>query len=145
MLINASHPLGRTSPETHCLQPVNHTACATVLCVRVIMCLTLQLYSWLNSKRKPRPFACSVLQTLKGRFYMCRRKLGLIDDRRWEMFESKQARMEADKKRLATTRIQPDSDLAKVFAEVSGQNVNTVHPLNHTVAACFQKLRHSRA
>jgi tRNA U34 5-carboxymethylaminomethyl modifying enzyme MnmG/GidA len=96
-------------------------------------------------KEKASYVCCSVLQTLTGRFYMCRRKLGLIDDRRWEMFESKQARMEADKKRLATTRIQPDSDLAKVFAEVSGQNVNTVHPFNHTVAACFQKLRHSRA
>ena len=44
------------------------------------------------------------------------------------MFESKQARMAADKQRLATTRIQPDSDLAKAFAEASGQNVTTVQP-----------------
>lgn len=71
-----------------------------------------------------------------GILYSCRRDLGLIDDRRWEMFENKQARMNADKKRLATTRIQPHSDLAKAFAEASGQNVNTVQPstasvLNH--------------
>lgn len=60
--------------------------------------------------------------------HACRRELGLIDDRRWEMFQSKQARMTEDKKRLATTRIQPDSDLAKAFAEASGQNVTTVQP-----------------
>lgn len=67
---------------------------------------------------------------------MCRREVGLIDDRRWEMFESKQARMSKDKKRLATTRIQPDSDLAKAFAEASGQNLNTVQPSTAPAATC---------
>jgi hypothetical protein len=81
--------------------------------------------AWFESERVLR-FAFRGLQTEKGS--LCRRELGLVDDRRWEMFTSKQARMNADKKRLATTRIQPDSDLAKAFAEASGQNVNTVQP-----------------
>lgn len=42
------------------------------------------------------------------------------------MFESKQKRMAEEQKRLATTRIQPDSDLAQAFAQASEQNVNVV-------------------
>ena len=49
------------------------------------------------------------------------RDLGLVDGRMWEIFQEKQAQIEAEIDRLKTTRVQGDSDLARAFAEISGQ------------------------
>ncbi|GIL99010.1 hypothetical protein Vretimale_4303, partial [Volvox reticuliferus] len=51
------------------------------------------------------------------------RQIGLVDDRRWRIFSEKQARIEAEKSRLATCRIRADSDAARDAAELSGHAV----------------------
>lgn len=49
--------------------------------------------------------------------------MGLINDQRWAAFQQKQARIEAEKARLAATRISEASPLAAAVAEASGQAV----------------------
>ncbi|CAK9202644.1 unnamed protein product [Sphagnum troendelagicum] len=57
------------------------------------------------------------------------RELGLIDDRMWSLFEQKQARIAAEKQRLQTTRISMSDKIAEEVAEVSGQAIREVVPL----------------
>lgn len=57
------------------------------------------------------------------------RELGLIDDRMWTLFEQKQARIAAEKQRLQTTRISMSDKIAEEVAEVSGQAIREVVPL----------------
>ncbi|GBF99077.1 tRNA uridine 5-carboxymethylaminomethyl modification enzyme [Raphidocelis subcapitata] len=51
------------------------------------------------------------------------RELGLVGDERWAQFQAKQARMDAEKRRLAATRVSEDSPVARAAAEASGQAV----------------------
>ena len=55
------------------------------------------------------------------------RDLGLVDDRRWEMYGRKMARIVGEQERLVSTRVGPESDVAQAAARVSGQSV----PLGH--------------
>eukprot|EP00892_Ulva_mutabilis_P011891 jgi/Ulvmu1/9074/UM005_0169.1 len=54
------------------------------------------------------------------------RELGLVDDERWAQFEGKRTRIAEENKRLANTRVQPDSEVALAFADVSEQRVKAV-------------------
>jgi tRNA uridine 5-carboxymethylaminomethyl modification enzyme len=49
--------------------------------------------------------------------------VGLISDDRWAAFQAKQARIEAEKSRLASTRVTETSELAAAVAEASGQSL----------------------
>jgi len=51
------------------------------------------------------------------------RELGLVDDARWRMFTAKQDRINAEKRRLAVTRVSEDSPVALAAAAASGQAV----------------------
>ncbi|CAG9461816.1 unnamed protein product [Pedinophyceae sp. YPF-701] len=56
------------------------------------------------------------------------RELGLVDDARWGMFLGKMARMESERARLASTRVQVDSAVSVEAAELSGQGVSAAAP-----------------
>ncbi|WIA39385.1 hypothetical protein OEZ86_005490 [Tetradesmus obliquus] len=49
------------------------------------------------------------------------REVGLINDERWAAYQAKQARIDAEKARLASTRVTEASPLAAAVAEASGQ------------------------
>ena len=49
-----------------------------------------------------------------------------MDDERWRQFEGKRDRVAAEKVRLGSTRVQPDSDVAQAFAAASEQHIKAV-------------------
>ncbi len=51
------------------------------------------------------------------------REVGLIDDRRWELFTTKQANISAELDRLKTTRIKENEDTTKAIAASIGQSI----------------------
>jgi len=51
------------------------------------------------------------------------RAAGLIDDRRYDLFTTKMANVDAEKERLAKARVSESSPLAKAASQVSGQGV----------------------
>lgn len=53
------------------------------------------------------------------------RELGLVDDHRWSVFSTKREAINAERKRLSSTWVQPNSDEGKAFAE------RYATPLNH--------------
>ncbi len=53
------------------------------------------------------------------------RRLGLVDDQRWSVFNAKREAIEAEQQRLRTTWVQPGSDQGQAFAERYGT------PLTH--------------
>ena len=65
----------------------------------------------------------------------CRRQLGLLDDGQWQRFQAKQGRIAAERERLESLRVQPDSAIARAFAAESEQNVASVR------SACACALR----
>lgn len=64
------------------------------------------------------------------------REWGLLDDRRWGLFQEKQGRIQAEHARLAATRVPPTAPVAVAVAEASGQNVT----LNSSLAVRFVAL-----
>ena len=53
------------------------------------------------------------------------REWGLLDDRRWAVFQAKQARVAGELARLGSVRLQPDAAFAAAAAEASGQHVSS--------------------
>ncbi|MFN3926205.1 MAG: tRNA uridine-5-carboxymethylaminomethyl(34) synthesis enzyme MnmG [Pseudanabaenaceae cyanobacterium] len=51
------------------------------------------------------------------------REVGLIDDRRWQLFQEKQARLASEQERLQTTRIKEQDPLGKQIAEELHQTI----------------------
>ncbi|MBH8552657.1 tRNA uridine-5-carboxymethylaminomethyl(34) synthesis enzyme MnmG [Nostocaceae cyanobacterium CENA357] len=51
------------------------------------------------------------------------REIGLIDDRRWELFTQKQLEIATEKERLYTTRVKEHDEIGKAIASVSQQAI----------------------
>ncbi|WP_414552650.1 tRNA uridine-5-carboxymethylaminomethyl(34) synthesis enzyme MnmG [Anabaena sp. CCY 0017] len=51
------------------------------------------------------------------------REIGLIDDRRWNLFTTKQAQITAEKARLSVTRIKEHDEIGQAIASVSQQTI----------------------
>lgn len=51
------------------------------------------------------------------------REIGLIDDRRWNLFTSKQAQITEEKQRLSATRIKEHDEVGQAIASVSQQTI----------------------
>ena len=51
------------------------------------------------------------------------REIGLIDDRRWNLFTTKQAQITAEKARLSATRIKEHDEVGQAIASVSQQTI----------------------
>jgi tRNA uridine 5-carboxymethylaminomethyl modification enzyme len=52
------------------------------------------------------------------------REIGLIDDRRWQLFLTKQANIEAEAERLQNTRIKEHEDVGKAIAASTGEVIH---------------------
>lgn len=61
------------------------------------------------------------------------RELGLIDDRRWEMFQQKQERIGREKERLAAVRVSAESEVVRAAAAASGQNISQAPTLEDLI------------
>ncbi|QDZ38550.1 tRNA uridine-5-carboxymethylaminomethyl(34) synthesis enzyme MnmG [Euhalothece natronophila Z-M001] len=53
------------------------------------------------------------------------REIGLIDDRRWESYQQKQANITAEKERLHATRIKAHDDIGKQIVADTGQKIKS--------------------
>jgi tRNA uridine 5-carboxymethylaminomethyl modification enzyme len=53
------------------------------------------------------------------------REIGLIDDRRWQLFQTKQAHIIAEKERLYETRVKEHDELGKQIAADTGQAIKS--------------------